>query len=556
MKPSPAKADLVLVNGFIYTLDSARRVAAALAVHRGRIVFVGETARAQAWVGPHTRLIDMRGRLVLPGFVDSHCHLTSGVCELNEPILHGINDIAGYQRAVRDFALTHPDSRGIQAGGWVNAVFGIHGPGRELLDAVVPAVPVLLYSEDYHNAWVNTKALQMAGVTAATPDPPDGIIEREQDGTPSGTLRETAVDLVKPVIPAYTVAQIKEGLLYFQKKAHALGITAVFNPLVSRKDLTDLHALHELQDSGRLRLHVPSAVEVEPGDGLEVVEELVRLRSQEAGEYFRIQAAKIFMDGVLEGGTAYLEEPYLHLEGSRGIVNWETEKFKRMCAALDRAGLQIHVHSIGDAATRLTLDGFADARLHNGSRDSRHAITHLQLVHPADIDRFAELGVVAVPQPYWFGVDANYQQALAFLGPERADRQYPMQSFFARGVLVASASDYNVTLVPDPLLAIEMGITRKIPGDTVMYAQPDSGKALVPDERVSVEAMLASFTINGAYAAFLEKETGSLEPGKKADFIVLDQNILQLEAGGIHNARVLLTFFEGQEVFRRESLDE
>jgi predicted amidohydrolase YtcJ len=550
---SHGKADLVLTNGFVYTVDPGRRVVEGLAVSGDRIVCVGGTTQVEAWIGPQTRVVDLHGKLVLPSFVDSHCHLTSGVCELFEPILHGINKMEGYQQAVRDFAAIHPDSKGIQAGGWMNAVFDPHGPTRDLLDAVVPGIPVLLFSEDYHNAWVNSKALEMAGISSATPDPVDGIIERDANGNPSGTLRESAVDLVKQVIPAYTIIQVREGLLYFQKKAHALGITTVYNPLVSQKDQTDLHALHEWDGSGTMRLHVPSAVEVEPGDTLEVVEELINLRSQEQGGYFNIHAAKIFMDGVLEGGTAYLEEPYLHLAGSRGILNWEPNKFNRMCVALDRAGFQIHVHSIGDASTRVTLDGFAEARRQNGRRDSRHSITHLQLVNEADIDRFTELGVVAIPQPYWFVVDANFDQALDFIGAERAARQYPMKSFFARGVVVASASDYNVTLNPNPLLAIEMGVMRTVPGDEHIYANPDFAKALVPGECVTVEEMIASFTIHGAYAAFLEQETGSLESGKKADFIILDQNILKIKPAEIHHTKVLCTYFAGEEVYRHQS---
>ncbi len=554
MKTSPSnKADLVLTNGYVYTVDPRRLSADALVVKGSRIAFTGRTAEAEAWIGSKTRVIDLQGKMVLPGFVDSHCHITSGVCEIYEPILHGIHNIEGYQQAVMNFLSANPELPGIQAGGWVNAVFEYHGPGKELLDAVVPGIPVVLFSEDYHNAWVNSKALEVAGITTNTPDPASGIIERGSDGNPSGTLRESAVELVKKAVPSYTVAQVQEGFTYFQKKAHSLGITTVYNPLVSMKDLTDMQALHEWEQSGKMRLRVPSAMEVEPGDSIGIVEELVEMRNREQGKYFKILAVKIFMDGVLEGGTAYLEKPYLHLPELRGILNWEPKKYDRMCVALDRAGFQIHVHSIGDAATRITLDGFAEARRQNGKRDSRHSITHLQLVHAADIDRFAELEVVAVTQPYWFVKDANYDQALNYIGRQRAARQYPMKSFFEKGVIVASASDYNVTLCPNPLVAIEIGVTRTVPADDRTFTAPDFNSVFIPHERVSVEEMITSFNINGAYAAFLDNDIGSLEVGKKADFIILDQNILTVEPAKIHHTQVLLTFFDGKEVYCHNS---
>jgi len=260
------------------------------------------------------------------------------------------------------------------------------------------------------------------------------------------------------------------------------------------------------------------------------------------------------MDGVIEGATAYLEESYAHIPGSKGILNWDPAKFKKMCVALDKAGFQIHVHSIGDAATRITLDGFSEARLMNGRRDSRHSITHLQLVNLSDIDRFASLGVIAIPQPYWFVMDANFDQAIGYIGLERAQRQYPMKSFFEKGVIAASASDYNVTLHPNPLVAIETGITRRIPGEKRTKTTSNSVGVLGPNECVSIKEMIDSFTIHGAYAAFLEKETGSLEVGKSADFIILDKNIITDRPADIHKARVLNTFFDGRQVYPIDSV--
>ena len=554
--PSPTPrgaADLVLLNGFVYTVDRQRTVAEALAVLGDTVIYVGDNTGARSLLGKNTHVIDLQGKMVLPAIVDSHCHATSAVSEIREVPLHGIGTLDGYRQTIGDFVAACPGMEGVRGIGWVNAVFGPQGPTKEALDQVVPGIPAELFSQDYHSVWVNTKALELAGITRDTPDPRGGIIERDVAGNPSGTLRESAVDLVAGVVPSYTIDQVMEGLRHFQAMAHSYGMTTIYIPDV---DATALEALHRFDQCGELTIRFPSAVPVEPGSPPSVVEDLVRMRERERGDHYEIVGAKLFMDGVLEGGTAYLEEPYRHKPGSRGELLWEPEAYNEMCATLDRAGFQIHVHSIGDAATRIALDGFAYARARNGPRDSRHMITHIQLVNPRDIARFADLRVVAVPQPCWFVVDAYYRQAVEYIGQERADQQYPMRSLCDKGVVVASASDYPVTIPPNPMLAIETGVTRTVPADADIYLDPDFAHALRPAERVTVEAMIASLTVNGAHASFLEDEIGSLEVGKKADFVVLNQNILHIEPTEIHNTVVLLTFFEGQEVYRCETYSE
>jgi predicted amidohydrolase YtcJ len=548
-------ADVVLTNGVIYTVDEGRTTAEAIAIKDDTIIFVGSAEDAGEYIGEDTSVIDLEGKLVLPGLIDSHAHATSGVSDIYEVFLYGIGSIEEYQQAIADFIEATPDLTGLQGAGWINSVFGEHGPTAAILDEVCPDIPAVLYSEDYHSVWVNTKTLELAGITADTPDVEGGVIERDSEGNPTGTLRENATSLVADVIPPYTVDQLVEGLTYFQDFAHSLGLTTVYIPSMPSGDAAVLEALHEFEASGEMSIRFPTAMNVEPTDDLSIVDDIIAARTAEAGGLFEIVAAKIFMDGVLEGVTAYLEEPYDVRPGYRGELLWDPDTYNEMCAALDAANIQIHVHSIGDAATRITLDGFAYARAQNGVRDNRPMVTHLQLVNDEDIPRFGQLGVIAVPQPYWFVIDTYYDQAVEYVGQERADKQYPMKSFFDAGVTVASASDYPVSWPPDPLLAIEIGVTRTVPEGSEIYVGADFDTPLNPAECVTVEQMIESFTINGAKAIFRENEIGSLEVGKKADLVVLSQNILTIDSREIHNTVPLLTYFAGQEVYRSEDFD-
>ncbi len=597
-----APAGLLLTNGRIYTLDPQRPWAEALVARGDTILFVGDAHEARRLAGPGSRVIDLQGGLALPGFVDSHCHATSAVDELYSVMLTGLDSVEDYRAAIAAFLAAHPETPALRGGGWLPPLFPPAGPSKDLLDELAGGIPALLYSQDYHSAWANSLALALAGVDASTPDPPGGVIERLPDGSPSGTLRESAVELLtgdnclgpafseRPpsgILPPYTLAQQIEGLRYFQRLAHSHGITTVHIPHLDEVS-AEIEALLQMQASGELRLRVVAGLQVPPEDGPaalpQVVDQLVAIRQAvEHARYirpavpgaavpgaavpgargsFEIRTAKIFMDGVIEGGTAYLDEPYRNQRwenqpGYRGQPLWEAQHYNQMCAALQQAGFQIHVHAIGDAAVRMALDGIEYAAQEDpegflkplGS-GPRHGITHLQWVDPQDIPRFARLGVVAFVQPYWFVVDSFYDLAVEYLGRERADRQYPMRSFFEQGVLVTSSSDYPVTIPPRPLDAIQSGVTRADPKGFQKTLGSGSPGSLPPAaERVGLEEMIASFTLNGARAFFMDGQTGSLQPGKQADLVVLDRDIFTLPPGEIHAARVLHTIFAGEVVF-------
>ena len=538
-------ASLVLKSGFIYTVDGKRTVAEAIAVKDGKFVYVGSNSEIDKYIGRETDVIDLGGRMVLPGFIDSHCHASYGAAhELFDIMFTGLNSIAEYKQAIRDFASTHPDAKFVKGRGWKNTLFGKTGPDKKIIDEIISDIPVALDDEGGHATWVNSLTLRLAGITKATKDPPAGVIERDPEtGEPNGTLRESAAHLISNLFPEYTVEQLMQAVEAYQKMAASFGITTAYDPSLDVGG-NDFNAYMNLERENRLAMRFRSSLFVDPGRGLEQVAQLVAERAKGSSPLFQVIGAKIYIDGVVEGSTAYLKEPFLHLPNFRGEPRWRVDQLDRMCAELDRNKFQIHVHSIGDAATAMTLDAFAYAAKQNGARDSRNLITHIQLVDPKDVLRFKKLGVIAVPQPYWFMKDDYYYNLqVPYLGQKRADEEYPMESFFKAGVAVASSSDYAVTIPCNPLRAIQIGITRRVIGVT------DPRETLWPEERATLDQMIASFTINGAYANFLEKTAGSIEVGKMADLIVLDKNLFNIPVDEICKAKVILTFFAGRKVF-------
>jgi predicted amidohydrolase YtcJ len=345
---------------------------------------------------------------------------------------------------------------------------------------------------------------------------------------------------VENVIPDYSLAERKNALLAYQDMATQAGITLVHDAMLEAQSIA---AFKELEAEGLLKMRFRGSILMEPDRAVgPQIEDVLRERSRNIHPCFQTNAAKIFVDGVIEGGTGYLLEPYTHKPGYCGEVLWEPKILNETAAALDREKVQIHVHAIGDAAARITLDALEYAQERNVKRDSRHLITHLHLVAPEDIPRFRELGIIGVPQPFWFSVGDYYSDlALPYLGKERADSQYPMRSFIDAGVTMASSSDFPVTIPFDPLIGIQLGMTRSEIG-----AVPE--EILWPEERVTLEEMIATFTLNGAYANFLEDETGSLEVGKKADIVVLERNLFELPPSEIGDTKVVLTLIDGKEV--------
>ena len=490
-----------------------------------------------------TEVIDLEGKIVLPGFIDAHSHPSHGMDYFGNINLYPLDTLEKYQVEISQYAQRNPDLAAYRGGGWSDSLFPNHGPSKEILDAIVPDRPVSIVSYDGHSLWVNSTTLERAQITRDTPDPDGGLIGHDPDtGEPNGTLRETAMNLVESVIPDYSTKERVQALLAYQEMAFCAGVTMTHDAML---DMQCIAAFKQLEADGLLSMWFRGSITLHPDQPIDdQIQFLLEQRAQNKHPRFQTNTAKIFVDGVVEGGTAYLFEPYAHKPEFSGIPIWNPEQLIDAFTALDRENIQIHVHVIGDAAAHIALDALEKAQGVNGMRDSRHMLTHLQLVTPGDISRFGQLGVIGVPNPYWFKIDDYYHTlALPYLGADRADKQYPMRSIFDAGVVMASASDFPVTIPFDPLIGIQLGITRSEIGVR-------SADVLWSEERANLEQMITSFTYNGAYANFLENQTGSLEVGKQADFIVLDQNLFEIHQTEIANTKVLLTYIDGQEVFR------
>ncbi len=533
-------ADLALTNGRIYTVNSERGWAEAVAIRDGRIVFVGTNDDAKAYVGPGTQVVELDGRVVLPGFQDSHVHPISAGIEANACNLNGLTTVDQYIAAIKKYAEAHPDEPWITGGGWLMSAFG---PGalarRELIDAVVPDRPVILSSTDGHTVWVNTKALEIAGITNDTPDPRDGRIDRDpKTGAAVGSLQEGAGQLVASKMPPTSDEQRAAGLRYAVKYLNGFGITAIQDASVDEDDLTTYRTL---DDSGELSLHVIASIWWERGQGLEQIEGMKRLRTEYTKGHVDAGTVKIMQDGVMENYTAAMLEPYLIPSKSRGIPMVEPEKLKAAVTQLDAEGFQVHFHAIGDAAIRQSLDAVEAARKANGDLGHRHHISHLQLIDVADIPRFRQLGVVANFQPLWAYADEYIRDlTIPFLGPERSAHLYPIGSVQNSGATVAFGSDWSVSS-PNPFEQMETAVTR-------LGALGETTEPFLPDEAITLPEAVAAFTINAAYTNRLEKDTGSIETGKRADLVVLDRNLFEIPASEISDTKALVTLFEGKPV--------
>jgi len=516
-------------------------------VDGGRVVEVRPGGFGTAGASPSTtEVVDLAGGLLAPGFTDAHVHPIQGGLERLRCDLSGLGTREEYVAAVRSYADAHPDREWILGGGWAMPAFPGGTPLAADLDAVVPDRPVFLPNRDHHGAWVNSRALEIAGVGRQTPDPPDGRIERDADGNPTGTLHEGATSLVSRHLPRTTGADYRAALLAGQDHLHSLGVTSWQDAIVGSYSGMDDPASTYLDAvaGGELRSHVVGALWWDRRLGVEQVEDLVGRRAALTGGRFRATTVKIMQDGVAENWTAAMLEPYLdrcgHATDNRGHSFVDAATLRDAVQALDAAGFQVHVHAIGDRGVRETLDAMAGT-----DPARRHHVAHLQLVHPDDVPRFAELGVAANIQALWAVHDEQMTElTIPFLGEERSRWQYPFGALHRAGARLVAGSDWPVS-TPDPLVAIHTAVTRTAYGD----AGRAGTEPFLPEQAVDLATAFAAYTSGSAWANHRD-HAGIVAEGAVADLVVLDRDPFAGPPREVGGVRVTSTWVEGDCVFR------
>jgi predicted amidohydrolase YtcJ len=543
-------ATLVLIHGRIHTQDARRSIAQAMALTGNAIIAVGPDEDVSRYVGPETRTIDLDDRVVIPGIIDAHIHPVDGARDLDKCNL-GDNPIALTElRAL--VAKCLKDNPG-DPKRWFEVV-EVHPVGLSLtrsdLDSILSDRPMLLMDSSGHTDWANSAALKVAGVTPATKDPAGGRIERDASGNPTGRVDDTAVHIIEDARPAPSLDVVAAQLARVFDSMHARGITSVQDASV---DDYRMQVYKRLYAGHRLNMRVRASYRLqnlhEPADKL--VGRAIAFRTKWAIDpaFLRADAIKIFVDGVIEypTQTAALLEPYLdgagHPTSHRGPTYVAPRKLNLIIAAADAAGFTVHIHAIGDRAVHSSLDAFAYSRRVNGPSDNRDQIAHLELVEPADFPLFKALGVIANFQLDWaMRDDSIVKGTLPYIGPERAKYLYPARSLRDAGALIAAGSDWGYSF--DAFESMEHAITR---------SEGRGHEALLPEQGIGLQDIVDAYTINAAIALKQEHTTGSLEPGKRGDFIVLDRDIFAIDPFEIHETKVLATYLDGRQVYAAQT---
>jgi len=534
------QADLIVQNGKVYTgVDGV--VADAVAVRGTTILRVGSAREVDGLRGPRTQVVDAHGGTIAPGFNDSHVHFLSGALALDQVDLGGLTALAPIQEKIRAFAAAHPGQPWVLGRGWLYSPFPGGLPTREQLDAAVPDRPAVMTCYDGHSVWANSKALERAGITRGTPDPPNGIVVKDRAGEPTGVLKESAQALLGRVIPRATHDEKLAAIRAASSYAHRLGVTSVQS---TSGTLEDAALFAEAEQKGDLSVRTYYSLLILPGFSEADADRFEAARKQHPdGARFRTGMVKLSLDGVIESRTAALLAPYAGSTSS-GAPNFPAAELNQIVAMMDRRGWQIQIHAIGDRAVRMTLDAFEHAIAINPppARGRRHRIEHVETIDHADIPRFAKLGVIASMQPIHAELgDMNSLHPSGpwpdNLGAERASRAWQWKSIRDAGGRITFGSDWGVATL-DPLQGIWLAATRLSP-------------AGMHDQHLSMAEAVNGYTSWAAYASFEDQRKGTLATGMLADIVVLSRDLLASPPARPPDVVVDTTIFDGKVVYRR-----
>jgi predicted amidohydrolase YtcJ len=536
-------ADTIIARGKVYTGNSEQSWAQAVAIHDGKIIAVGDESTVFKLRYAGTEVIEAGGHLVLPGFVDCHIHFLDGSLSLGRVNLEGAKDASDIQRRLRDYAAKHPGNDWVLGRGWNYAMFGAEAlPDKKYLDEVFPDRPVFLEGFDGHTYWANSKALALAGVTNATPDPANGAIVRDpKTHQATGALKESAQELVARVIPKPSREERLAALRAGIKWANQHGLTRVHS---AGGDFEQLDLYNELRRQGQLSLRFYIAYFLDPpklrAKDLEAIE---AARKRFHDDWIDTNVVKMMLDGVVESHTAAMLEPYSDDPSVKGKLFWEPTNYIAAVAELDKRGLQLFTHAIGDYGVRTALDAYQHAEEVNHTTDRRPRIEHIETVTAADIPRFGKLGVIASMQPLHSYPDADTLEVWGRnAGPDRASRAWAWKSISRDGGHLAFGSDWPVVTL-NPWEGVQTAVTRQ-----TAEGKPDGG--FLPEQRLTVAETVRGYTFEAAYAGRREKTEGSIEPGKLADLIIVSQNIFEIDPHRLAETKVLTTMVGGRIVYQ------
>ncbi len=527
------KADLIFINGKIWTVDKSKPVAQAIAVLGDKIIAVGSNSEIKRYAGKNTEVVDLKGNLMLPGFIDDHTHFVSGGFQLMSVNLRDAKTPEEFARRIKEYAEKNPN-RWITGGDWDHELWGGELPRKEWIDRYTQNVPVFVTRYDGHMGLANSLALKLAGITRETPDPPGGLIVRDENGEPTGILKDEAMSLVYKVIPEPTLEERINAIKLALEEAKKLGLTGIHDIGTTE----DLRAYQELYKRGELTLRVYLRLPISQW------EDLAKLGIEVpfGNDFIRIGSLKAFADGSLGSMTALFFEPYDENPNTRGlatdiVIDGRLEKW---AIEADKAKLQLSIHAIGDSANSLVLTLFEKIIEKNPSWDRRFRIEHAQHIHPKDFVRFKNLNVIASMQPYHAIDDGRWAEKR--IGKERCKTSYAFRTFLDAGVKLCFGSDWNVAPL-SPILGIYAAVTRQ----TLDGKHPGGW---FPEQKISVEEAVECYTINNAYAEFAENEKGSITPGKFADLVVLSEDIFNIPGERIKDVKVLMTVVGGKIVYQ------